>query len=109
MKPNKELTPPYFMADVTHRISLELNRKLENNIIEGLKRKGFEFKTRIELGNFLKTNCRCEDNVEVKERVYFVNDIPFFLHRYKANSESKLINDDGSIKMSASCGYFGYL
>jgi len=41
--------------DVIGRLSSELNKKLEDYIIEGLKRKGFEFET------FIKNNCRCED------------------------------------------------
>ena len=47
--------------DVIDRISSELNKKFEDYIIEGLKRKGFEFKNRLELETFIKNNCRCED------------------------------------------------
>ena len=47
--------------DVIGRLSSELNKKLEDYIIEGLKRKGFEFENRLELQTFIKNNCRCED------------------------------------------------
>ncbi len=57
--------------DVIGRISNELNKQLENLIIEGLKRKGFEFKHRIELEAFVKERCRYEDNVDLKEKFYY--------------------------------------
>ena len=52
---------PLFIDSVIGRLSSELNKKLEDYIIEGLKRKGFEFKNRLELETFIKNNCRCED------------------------------------------------
>ena len=75
--------PPLLIADVIGRLSSQLNKQLEDYMIEGLKRKGFEFENRIELENFIKSNCRCEDRTDIKQRTYFVNDIPFFLHCYE--------------------------
>ena len=63
--------PPLLIADVIGRLSSQLNKQLEDYMIEGLKRKGFEFQNRIELENFIKSNCRCEDRTDIKQRTYF--------------------------------------
>ena len=92
----------------TQKLSSELNKKLEDYIIEGLKRKGFEFENRLELETFIKNNCRCEDTPHKKERVYFANDTPFFLHKY----EIKITNPitlDWDVKMCTNYGSYAYL
>ena len=107
---NEELTPACFIGDVIGRLSSELNHQLETYIIEGLKRKGFEFENRFKLESFIKSNCRCEDRTDLKQRTYFVNDIPFFLHCYEIKMDlNPITNDKGEITMSANYGYFAYL
>lgn len=98
--------PPLLIADVIGRLSSQLNKQLEDYMIEGLKRKGFEFKNRIELKNFIKSNCRCEDRTDIKQRTYFANDIPFFLHCYEIKMD---LTTDREIKMSANYGSYAYL
>jgi hypothetical protein len=106
---NEELAPAFFTDDVIGRIYSETNQQLENYMIEGLKRKGFEFKNRMELENFIKSNCRCEDRKDIKQKTYFVNDIPFFLHYYEIKMDLNItINDKGEVKMSANYGSFAY-
>ena len=61
----------------------ERNTHLDNFVIAGLKRKGFEFKTPLEFGNFIKERCKCVDYASVKKRFYSVDGVPFLLHRYK--------------------------
>ena len=107
---NEELNPACFIGDVIGRLSSELNQQLENYMIKGLNRKGFEFKNRFELENFIKSNCRCEDRTDLKERTYFVNNIPFFLHFYEIKMDlNQITNNKGEVKMSASYGSFAYL
>lgn len=65
------------------KASNELIKKFDDLIIEGLKRKGFEFNNKSDLIDFTIQNVRCEDNVDLQEKIYYVNDIPFFLHVYK--------------------------
>ncbi len=72
-----------FMQSVTNKMVNELNNKLEQLFIEGLKLKGFGFNNRIDLENFISHNCRCEDNRDLQEKIYYVNNIPFLLHVYK--------------------------
>ena len=50
--------PPLLIDSVIGRLSSQLNKQLEDYTIEGLKRKGFEFENRMELENFIKSNCR---------------------------------------------------
>jgi len=71
------------VRNVADRIFNDLNNKLDNVIIEALRHKGFEFEHRIKLEYFIKERCRCEDNIDLKERVYYVDNVPFFLHNYK--------------------------
>ena len=97
------------MVDYINKISSQLNKQLEDCIIEGLKRKGFEFKNRMELENFIKSNCRCEDRIGLKKRTYYVNDIPFFLHYYELEMDLNPITTDREVKMSANYGSYTYL
>jgi len=99
----------FTVSDIAVDFYSELNKKLENFMIEALKRKGFEFTDRFVLEDFIKSNCRCEDNVVLKERVYFANNIPFFLHKYKIEMDLNPKIEDNTIKMSANLGYYAYL
>ena len=107
---NEERSSACFIDDVIGRLSSELNQKLENYMIEGLKRKGFEFENRFELKNFIKLNCKCEDRTDLKQRTYFVNDIPFFLHCYEIKINlNQITNDKSEVKMAVNYGSFAYL
>ena len=100
---------PLLIADVIGRLSSGLNSRLEDLMIEGLKRKGFEFENRMELETFIKSSCRCEDRTDLKQRTYFVNDIPFFLHCYEIEMDLSAITTDREVKMSANYGRYAYL
>ena len=89
--------------------SADLNKKLEDYIIEGLKRKGFEFKHKIELEEFVKERCRCEDNIDLKEKIYYVDNIPFFLHNYKSEPLQMPSITDREYKLTANLGTYAYL
>ena len=97
------------IGDVISRLSYQLNKQLEDYMIEGLKRKGFEFEHSTELKNFINSNCRCEDSVDIKQRTYFVNDIPFFLHCYEFEMDLNTIQTDREFKISANYGRYAYL
>lgn len=97
------------MHDVLQEIYNELNKKLENHFIEGLKRKGFEFKHEIELESFIKERCRAEDNIDLKEKVYYVDNIPFFLHNYNTDPIEMPLITDRECKISANLGTYAYL
>lgn len=99
--------PPSFMAEVTGRLYFQLNKQLDDLLIEGLRRKGFEFKDRMELVAFIKSNCRCEDRTGIKQRTYFVKDIPFFLHYYETDLTSN--TTDKEVKILASFGRYDFL
>lgn len=100
---------PLLIADVIGRLSSQLNKQLEDYMIEGLRRKGFKFENRVELENFIKSNCRCEDRTDIKQRTYFANDIPFFLHCYEIEMDLNPIQTDREFKMSANYGSHAYL
>jgi hypothetical protein len=109
MEKNIDLPNYDLMHDVTSRLSNNLNGQFEASVIEGLKRKGFEFENKLELKQFVKDHCRCEDNVGFQQRIYYVNDVPFFLHNYKCEMSLNPINEDKKTILSASYGYFAYL
>ncbi len=85
-----------------------LSNKFDDLIIEGLKRKGFEFKNIREAESFIRENCRCEDYTHEQIRVYFVNDIPFILHEYKIEMPDIDFTNNGP-KITASYGSYAYL
>jgi hypothetical protein len=106
---NMELPNYDIREEIINNISNEINNKLESFITEGLKLKGYEFENRYELESFIKRYCRCEDNVGLSERIYFVNDIPFMLHNYKIGCDFSVKDEGGKIMMNAIYGSFAYL
>lgn len=107
--PELSLESPLFIDSVIGRLSSDLNKKLEDYVLEGLKRKGFEFKHQIELEAFVKERCRCEDNIHLKEKVYYVDNIPFFLHKYKSEPLQMPEITDREYKITANLGTYAYL
>lgn len=109
-----ELMAEYKFNDIiechfTMSVSENINKQMDDIIIEGLKRKGFEFKNKYDLAEFIKSNCRCVENIQLKEKIYYVNDIPFFMHRYKLNIDIKTVVENGVTNFISTLGEFSYL
>ena len=94
---------------IIKKLEQEIARKLNEMLIEGLKRKGFEFDNNDSLENFLKLNCRAEHRTDIKENTYFVNNIPFLLHCYEIKVDAAPIEIDREIKMSDNYGRYAFL
>lgn len=94
--------------ELIKNISDSLTKKMESIFIDGLKLKGFEFENRKELELFVKSNCRAEYLEGKMEKVYYVNNIPFLLHKYSFDI-SPICEVDGSIKISGNYGSYSYL
>lgn len=92
---------------VTRDVILGLNQKLDDIIKEGLKLKGFDFSDPSDLKEFIKINCRCEDNVFDEEKIYFVNDIPFLLYSYGNGFDFSLDFESGGFKVNM--GYYAFI
>lgn len=119
-QPNKDrtTTPPMkiphvpnhdIVSNIVSKLSASICDQLDDSFIEGLRLKGFEFKTKFELECFIKDRCRCEDNTELKERIYYIDNTPFFLHKYETEMNISPIVDDGKTTMKATFGSFSYL
>jgi len=99
-----------FQQTIQDKIIEDYQNQIEKYIINGLKRKGYNLKNKVDLYEFVKLNCRCEDRVQSKIRIYYVNDIPFLQQDY--NSDIRIKEDHSSmqpIKIKASFGYYKYL
>jgi len=90
---------------ITNEITQNLSNKFDEIILEGLKLKGFEFENRYEIEAFIKLNCRCEDNIQHQQKIFYVKNIPFLLHNYEVVYEP--ITEP--FKISANCGYYKFL
>ena len=97
------------MYSAISRISYNLNSRLETFVIEGLKRKGFEFNNKSELVNFIEHRCKREDNTYLKQITYFIDNEPFFLHDYNIKMDLTTIIDGKNTTIIASYGNFAYL
>ena len=106
-KPIEDMQAPNYdlSKHVVDSIHDDFKNQFGDYVIEGLKRKGFEFKHPLDLEAFVKERCRCEDNIDIKERVYFVDDIPFFLYNYKW----EIITEIHPNKFIGEFGTFAYL
>jgi len=107
--PELSINSPLFIDSVIGRLYNDLNKKLEDYVIEGLKRKGFEFNHKLELEEFVKERCRCDDNIDLKEKIYYVDNIPFFLHNYKIEPLKMPSITDREYKITANLGTYAYL
>lgn len=93
---------------INNQLAKNLNNQLEQLVVEGLKRKGFEFNTKTELETFVKERVTRTDNTEFKEHIYFVDAIPFFLHRYEPVYSPITENNNGII-ITANWGSYDFL
>lgn len=91
------------------KITNGLTKKIDDYFVEGLRRKGFTFNNPLELEDFIISRCTCEDNVQTKEKIYFIDNTPFLLQNYNTNIDLDVKHEDRKITMSATCGSFAYL
>lgn len=107
---DRALLPDYDVVNnIISMVYNDLNSQLETAVINGLKLKGFEFNTRYELEKFVKNHCRCEDNINLEERIYYVNEKPFLKRFYKTEIGNISRLGDRETILSANLGYFIYL
>ena len=86
------------------KICKELQNKIEMCFIEGLKLKGFTFENRLDLEEFIRTRCKKVDNPLLQEHIYYIDDIPFFLHNYELVGSLNILE-----KNSINFGSYSYL
>jgi hypothetical protein len=95
--------------ELTSAICSKISDTLDNYLVEGLKRKGFEFKSKAELADFVLKNCRCADDLRVKQKTYYVNETPFLLHDYGTSHDFKTLYEVDKVQISASMGKIAFL
>lgn len=78
--------------------------KLDELAIEGLAKKGFTFKTKDELIDFIKSNCVCECFGFIRR--YFVNNIPFLEYDQTPNFSDLMQSE---LKMKVTFGKYRFL
>ena len=91
---------------IINQVAESINKQLDEIFIEGLKRKGFEFNDRLKLESFIKSNCKCADRTDVKQRTYYVNDIPFLVYYYEVETN---INFDKEVMFQTNYGKYRFL
>lgn len=84
-------------------------KKMDDIFIEGLRRKGFEFKDLNELNSFAKENCRAEDYGNLLLRVYYVNDVPFMEYHYYSEFKINNPKEMEAIQLYCDLGKYKYL
>ena len=85
------------MKDSVKELLNDLNRKIDDMITEGLKRKGHEFSNKSEVESFIMDRCRYEDDPIKKEKIYFVDNTPFLLHKYNQEYNTHVSNNGSTI------------
>jgi len=97
-----------YIQHLQEKMIADLNRQVDNIFIKALERKGFHFARRDYLIEFIKQRCTCVDNIELKEKVYFVDEIPFLFHDYKTDFSINH-NENHSVTMNATIGSFAFI
>ena len=75
---------PCFREHLAVRLNKDLQNQLEEAFIQALKLKGYEFEHPLKLYQFVKGRCECHHYLLQKEKVYSVDGMPFFLHKYES-------------------------
>lgn len=96
-------------GDISKQLADQINAIIEEKLIEALKVKGYVFETREQLEQFIATKCTCKVDEERNERTYYVNEKPFFLHRYGLKTEISQNNDTGNWTIKATNGVYAFL
>lgn len=87
----------------------QLSVKLDEVIIEGLKRKGFEFYNKHDITHFIKERCESKVFLELKQKVFYVDGNPFLLHHY-GDSGFNIIPTEGiGVRATVCLGRFEFL
>jgi hypothetical protein len=95
-------------SEINEILAEKLSNEFDKIFIEGLRLKGFEFDNQNDLHNFIKENCKAYDYPHLKERVYFVKDIPFLFHNYEVIIEP-ITEKNNKFKITANYGTYTYL
>lgn len=90
-------------------VSEKANSELEEIYLEALERKGFKFNTRSEVISFLKEHVTCVDYKDAKQRVYKIDNNPFFLHFYERSFDLSNGAMGELTTVSFSKGYYKFL
>lgn len=85
----------------------QLINQMEFMFIQGLSQKGFEFKHKYQLEQFIKEHCSSTDNLTFKVKTYYVGNIPFLKHYYGMSTE--IIHSERSITMSVDYGSYSFI
>ena len=89
-------------------LSKKIGPSLDDMFIKGLKKKGFTFENKSRLVEFAIKNCIFKDNVNLQEKTYYVNDVPFLLYCYRLDI-LEVINNDTVFALRANLGQYTYL
>ena len=96
------------MIDVSNIVN-EINQNLVNEfdkiVIKGLENKGYFFKDKLQLENFIKDNCNAVDDCLKQTKTYYVKSEPFLIHFYASNVNFNYLEQ----KITADYGYYRYL
>jgi len=87
----------------------KVNKQLNEKLTEGLKKKGFDFDNESALHEFVKNHCRCENNVDLKQRTYYVGEVPFLVNNYDTSSPFTFEEHNKKVNVKTNFGTYEYL
>ena len=94
-----------FTNKVAQNIQRDLSNKFESIITEGLRHKGYNLETKTELVGFIEEFCRYEYDSDRGEKTYFIDNVPFLLHKYKPVIDARPQVTGNTVTIGASTSY----
>lgn len=100
---------------ITNKINSDINNKLEQLFLDGLKLKGYEFKdldnpmNKLKLIEFVQRYCSKVVNSSNTEETYTVKGEPFLIHVKPEIRIETYKEINGSIKISCDLGYYTFV
>ena len=102
-----EIQSKYAMNQAKSKVLSMINSKLDDYLLKGLNKKGYEFENLDDLKTFIQEHCSMTDDVQIKQRIFYVKKVPFFLHNYEPII--KIEEKKKWFTASASIGTYAYL
>lgn len=105
----RQFEEPTFITHWTKQLVVNANDGIDKLITEGLIRKGYHFENRLDLLDFIRISCRCEDNKGENEKIFFVNNVPFLLYRYNNSPNMETVQTASGWKVTIDMGEYCFL
>jgi len=86
-----------YLQKIVEHLSKKTSKQIDDFIIEGLRRKGFEFENTFDLEQFIKERCTAADHQGVQQKTFYVDETPFLIWDYSFKLSTEYLENKTTI------------